>query len=85
MRSSTPSHPAYAQYSIDRNFSRSPSHSLQNSDPPEPAETIDKPILALNYKNKALGGAFWRPNDSALVILADIACAHPPDLLSLGP
>jgi len=44
----------------------------------------DKPILAINYLNKYLGGAFWRPDDSNLIILADIQCVNPIDMLDLG-
>jgi len=84
MSSSISRHPAYVQYSINRNSDRSGSPALESSDPPEVEETIDRPILALNYKNKHLGGAFWRPNDSTLVILADTFCVYAPDLLNLG-
>jgi hypothetical protein len=77
-------HPAYTQYSIERNSKQSSSHPLAKSDTPEFEEATDKPILALNYKNKNLGGAFWRPHDSTLLILADVFCSDPPDLLSLG-
>ena len=44
----------------------------------------DKPILAINYLNKYLGGAFWKPDDSTLTILADIQCASPIDMFDLG-
>jgi len=44
----------------------------------------DKPILAINYLNKYLGGAFWRPDDSNLIVLADIQCVNPIDMLDLG-
>lgn len=44
----------------------------------------DKSILAINYLNKYLGGAFWRPDDGNLIILADIQCVNPIDMLDLG-
>jgi hypothetical protein len=52
--------------------------------PPEVDDRIDRPILAINYKNKYLGGAFWKSDDNALVILADIQCANVIDMIDLG-
>jgi len=45
---------------------------------------IDVPILALDCKNKRLGGAYWRADDSTLVLLGDIQCADVIDMLNLG-
>lgn len=55
-----------------------------SDDIPIEEEGTDVPILALNYKNKALGGAYWRCSDNTLVILGDIQCANVTDLLDLG-
>ena len=46
--------------------------------------TVDKPVLAINCKGKSIGAAFWKPEDTTLVILGDIACANPLDMIDLG-
>ena len=85
MTFSTPRHPAYSQYRIERNTSRSPSQRLESDDPLELDGTLDKPILAINYKNNYLGGAYWKSDENILVVLADIQCANVIDMLDLGP
>ena len=85
MASSTPRHPAYSQYRIDRNNSRSPLNRLESEDSFELDGTLDRPILAINYKNKYLGGAYWKSDENILVVLADIQCANIIDMLDLGP
>jgi len=62
---------------------------LNDPDDPDDASdredaSLDKPILAINYRNKFLGGAFWNPTECTLVILADIQCANVIDMLDLG-
>jgi len=84
MASSTPRHPAYSQYRIERNTSHSPLHRLESDDSPELDAVLDKPILAINYKNKYLGGAYWKSDENILVVLADIQCANAIDMLDLG-
>jgi hypothetical protein len=85
MPPSTPRHPAYSSYRITRNSDRnSPSNRLGGDDDPDIPDNIDKPILALNYKGKYLGGAYWKHNDSTLVILGDIPCVDVADMLDLG-
>lgn len=84
MSPSTPRHPAYTQYQIDRNSSRTPPNRLQSDDPLELEITIDKPILAINYKNKSLGGAYWKSDENTLVVLSDIQFANPIDILDLS-
>jgi hypothetical protein len=82
MPPSTPRHPAYSSYRITRNSDRnSPSNPLGRDDDPD---NIDKPILAFNYKGKYLGGAYWKHNNSTLVILGDIPCVDVADMLDLG-
>lgn len=84
MSPSTPRHPAYSQYQIDRNQSHTPLNHLESDDTSELDITIDKPILAINYKNKNLGGAFWKSDENILIILSDIQCANVIDMLDLG-
>ena len=86
MPSSKSRHPAYTQYHITKNNQqRSSSNSENSTDPVDgDQETIDKPILAINYKNKYLGGAAWRPRDNTLTILGDAYCANVDDLINLG-
>jgi hypothetical protein len=81
----TPRHPAYSQYRIERNTSLSPSQHLESDDSLELDATLDKQILAINYKNKYLGGAYWKSDENVLVVLADIQCANVIDMLDLGP
>ena len=61
-------------------------HSNETSadDSPVPEEVIDKPILAINYRNKFLGGAHWKPDEGTLIILGDIHCTNVEDMLDLG-
>jgi hypothetical protein len=84
-------------FSTPRNQMPSNCHRVQNSPHPsifsngddrddssEVEEvTLDKPILAINFKNKFLGAALWNPTESTLVILADIQCANVVDMLDL--
>ena len=71
------------------------SHYSHNSDTREPQinelsdgsyaeEIADKLILSINFKNKQLGAAFWKPDDSTLLILGDMQCANVLDMLDLG-
>jgi len=71
------------------------SHYSHNSDARDPQpnefsdtsfaeEIADKPILSINVKNKQLGAAFWKPDDSTIVILGDMQCANVFDMLDLG-
>lgn len=46
--------------------------------------TVDQPVLAINCKGKYIGAAFWKPDNTTLVILGDIACANPLDMIDLG-
>ena len=87
MPPSTPRHAASSWLRMSRN---SPQPSVLNN-PEDPDDSydledacIDKPILAINYKNKFLGGAFWNPTESTIVILGDIQCANVIDMLDLG-
>jgi hypothetical protein len=82
--SSTPRHPAYLQYRINRKASTTPSNHPENDDPEEQDGTIEKPILAINYKNKCLGGAYWKSDENTLIILSDIQCANVIDMIDLG-
>lgn len=85
MPSSSPRHPAYSRYQINYRNQRSPSNRRDNDDLSEMQEiAVDKPILALNLKGKLLGGAFWRVDDSTLVLLGDIQCVNPNDMFGLG-
>jgi hypothetical protein len=88
MPSSGRRHPAYTRYHITgrtRQSSSDPSSRNSYDTPaPEIEEPIDKPLLALNYRNKYLGGAAWRPADSTLIILGDTYCVNTEDLINLG-
>jgi|SRR5271167_146671 len=90
MPSSERRHPAYTQYRINRHSRSqisSDSASVNSHETPATEidqETLDKPVLALNYRNRYLGGAAWRPTDSTLIILADTYCANVEDLINLG-
>src|ERR1700738_1316256 len=85
MPSTAPRHPAYSSYRITRNNRRaSRSNHPSSDDTPDVADNIDKPILALNYKGKFLGGAYWKHTDSTIIVLGDIQCADVADMLDLG-
>src|SRR5437667_11656978 len=75
---------AHSQYRIDRNSSRSPSICLATDESLELPDRLDKPVLAINYKNKYLGGAYWKSDENVLVVLADIPCTNAIDMLDLG-
>jgi hypothetical protein len=55
-----------------------------SDDPIREEATLNNPILAINYKSKTLGGAYWRSDDSTLIILGDIQCGNVADILDLG-
>jgi hypothetical protein len=90
--------PIAMAFSTPRNQTSSQPHRVQNSSRPSilpdrddrddasEAEEVwlDKPILAISYKNKFLGAAFWNPAESTLNLLADIQCANVTDMLDLG-
>lgn len=85
MPSSSPRHPAYSRYQLNYRNHQSPSTRRDNDGISEMEEVVvDKPILAINLKGKFLGGAFWRADDSTLILLGDIQYANPIDMLGLG-
>ena len=85
MPSSSPRHPAYSSYRINYRNNQSPSNRLDSDGALDSDEVaIDRPILAVNLKGKFLGGAFWKAEDSTLILLGDIQCANPVDMLDLG-
>jgi hypothetical protein len=85
MPSSSPRHPAYSSYRINYRNNQSPSNRLDSDGALDMDEVaIDRPILAVNLKGKFLGGAFWKAEDSTLILLGDIQCANPADMLDLG-
>jgi len=87
MPSSSSRHPAYTSYRIQRYPQGPPQrHGIAppSDDPGDLDLIIDKPILALNYKGKYLGGAYWRYNDSTLVLLGELQCVNPVDFIDLG-
>jgi len=83
----TPRHAASSPFRMRRDGAQ-PSVLNDPDDPDNTSEqedaSIDKPILAISYKNKFLGAAFWNPTESTLVGLADIQCANVIDMLDLG-
>jgi len=84
MAFSTPRNPSNAQHPRIQGSVR-PSIRDDRDDTSEGEEVnLDKPILAISYKNKFLGAAFWNPAESVLILLADIQCANVTDMLDLG-
>jgi len=82
MASSSPRYSAHSSYQLNRRNQFSSNH--PSSDDIVEEGTVDKPVLAINCKGKTVGGAFWNPQDSTLVILGDIQCANPLDMIDLG-
>jgi hypothetical protein len=79
------SSPRYSAYSSHQGHKRNPFSSHHpSSDDIDDEGTVDKPVLAINCKGKAVGAAFWKPQESTLVILGDIQCANPLDMIDLG-
>ena len=82
--SSSPRHPAYSSYQTPRRRNPFSSSHFGSDIDIDDEGTVDKPVLAINCKGKSVGAAFWKPEDTTVVILGDIACANPLDMIDLG-